>query len=648
MKCLNCGAEIREGVKFCPKCGAKTQTVSAAPVAPEAPAGKPSVWPEWQIVKQLGRGSFGVVYQAVRNDSNVESTAAIKVISIPSDASEVDTLLSEGFDLTGSKTYFKGIVDDFVREIQLMESLKGIQNIVSIEDYKVVEKQNEIGWDIYIRMELLTPFNKFICDKNFNEAEVVKFGCDICSALEICDRMNVIHRDIKPENIFVNNFGHYKLGDFGIARKLENVTGGLSQKGTANYMAPEVANSKDYDARVDTYSLGIVLYRLLNGNRVPFISAEKQLLSPNDRREAVERRIRGEALPAPCDASPEMAEVILKACAFRPEDRFESATQMKSALRSIADGTYKSQKNNNPPVQPAPPVQRAVADSNDTTVVPKQEEEKIKVVPVVSSFDEDEPKKNKKNKKKGGKAKLIVAVVAAAIIVPLLVLTIVFFTSPAYSVYKDMKDGKIEDALEQYLEEVDNKQIQEAILDVLLKDRVNEVVADYNSGKLDYEKAAAELAALEKMGIADSKDVNGAIKSNSPELRDLVLVDSYGYEYKKAEFTDSYGYTYDEAYIYDGKPNDPSYSTHNLDKAYKTFSGSVVVKNSAHQDASFFIKIYVDDVCLYEKSYFTKTEMKMDFSIDVSDAQKLEIVVNSLIGSRVNKDVALVNVELSK
>ena len=111
---------------------------------------------------------------------------------------------------------------------------------MSVEDYKVVEKKDEIGWDIYIRMELLTPFNSYVCDKTLSEQEVIKLGIDLCTALELCARRNIIHRDIKPENIFVNPFGDFKLGDFGIARKLENVTGGLSQKGTYNYMAPEI------------------------------------------------------------------------------------------------------------------------------------------------------------------------------------------------------------------------------------------------------------------------------------------------------------------------------------------------------------------------------------------------------------------------
>ena len=300
------------------------------------------IWPEWELEEKiLGRGSYGVVYKAVRRDYNVESYAAIKEISIPSDPSELDSLRSEGLDMNAARTYLEGIVQDFVNEIRLMESLKGIQNIVSVEDYKVVEKTRETGWDIYIRMELLTPFQTYLCDKKMSEEEIIRLGCDICSALEICARRNIIHRDIKPENIFINDFGHFKLGDFGIARKMENMTGGLSQKGTFHYMAPEVINGSKYDARVDIYSLGLVLYRLCNGNRLPFLDTEKQLLSPNERRNANERRMRGEALPAPCEASPALADLILRACAFDPGQRFGSAAEMRRALEAAADGTYR-------------------------------------------------------------------------------------------------------------------------------------------------------------------------------------------------------------------------------------------------------------------------------------------------------------------
>ena len=298
------------------------------------------VWPEWTVVKQIGSGAFGTVYQAVRTDHNVESYAAIKIITIPQDPSEIDSLRSEGIGQDGTRAYFQGIVNDFVGEIRLMETLKGLPNIVSVEDYKVIEKTEEIGWDILIRMELLTPFHAYAAGKKLSETDVIKLGIDICSALEICGRCNVIHRDIKPENIFINDFGFFKLGDFGIARKLENMTGNLSQKGSPNYMAPEVANSPIYDERADLYSLGIVLYMLLNENRLPFLNSEKQALNPVDRKLALERRLRGEPLPAPCAASPAMRDLILKACAYDPNRRFLSAAEMKAALEAVRNGSY--------------------------------------------------------------------------------------------------------------------------------------------------------------------------------------------------------------------------------------------------------------------------------------------------------------------
>ena len=90
------------------------------------------IWPEWKIVKEIGKGSFGVVYEAVRSDHLVKSHAAIKVISIPQNESEINSLRSEGLSRAATRTYLQGIVNDFISEIQFMESLKGVQNIVSV------------------------------------------------------------------------------------------------------------------------------------------------------------------------------------------------------------------------------------------------------------------------------------------------------------------------------------------------------------------------------------------------------------------------------------------------------------------------------------------------------------------------------------
>jgi len=302
-------------------------------------------WPEWSVVEQIGEGSFGKVYNVERNEYGVTTNAAVKVISIPQRSDELTSLLADGYDMISSRSYFEGIMTDFVNEVKLMLSMKGAPNIVNLEDFKVVEKQEEIGWYIFIRMELLTSFVDYTVSKKPDENEVIKLGIDICSALELCSQKNIIHRDIKPENIFVSPYGDFKVGDFGIARELEKTLGAMSVKGTFNYMAPEVYAAKEYDATVDTYSLGLVLYKLLNNNRLPFIDPDASKIMYQDRKNAIDKRLSGETLPPPKEANQQLANVILKASEYDPAKRYRSAFEMKNALETVenntVDGTIK-------------------------------------------------------------------------------------------------------------------------------------------------------------------------------------------------------------------------------------------------------------------------------------------------------------------
>ena len=292
------------------------------------------IWPQWRLVGEIGCGSYGTVYKAVREEHGVESYSAIKVISVPQQEAEVSSIRSDGLDDTAARKYFENIVTNKVGEIKVLESMKGNSNIVSIEDYRVLEYPDKICWDIFIRMELLTGFGDYIADKKPDEDMAIKLGMDICSALELCAKRNIVHRDVKPENIFVSQFGDFKIGDFGIARELELCGSSFTVSGTQNYMAPEV-QSMNYDATVDFYSLGLVLYKLLNNNRLPFLDPYAQLINPQDYHAALERRFSGEEIPDPIGASPALAQIIRKACAYNPEKRFRTATDFKSALAAV-------------------------------------------------------------------------------------------------------------------------------------------------------------------------------------------------------------------------------------------------------------------------------------------------------------------------
>ena len=296
-----------------------------------------NVWPEWEIVEKIGEGSFGSVYKAERKDIVGSSSAAIKITRIPQDCNEIEALHAEGLSHDQEQAYYEDIIRNYSAEIKLMMDVRGYTNIVAIDDYRVYQPPDRMVWYFVIRMELLTPLVKRTALGAMDEDEIIKLGIDLCTALDVCRRSSIIHRDIKPENIFFNSNGDYKLGDFGVARSLENHGSRLSQKGTYNYMAPEVAQNRVYDTRADIYSLGIVLYRLANGNRLPFLS-EKQLLSPRERQYALEQRLGGAVLPPPANASPQLSRIIGRACSFRPEDRYASAAEMRRDLIALQQG----------------------------------------------------------------------------------------------------------------------------------------------------------------------------------------------------------------------------------------------------------------------------------------------------------------------
>lgn len=294
-----------------------------------------SVWPEWELIEKIGEGSFGKVYKAKRTERGRSFYSAIKIISIPASKGELDSVRSEMNNEQSTREYFRNLVEDCIQEIYTMEHFCGNSHVVSFEDFKVVEYLDEIGWDISIRMEYLTSFMDYCTGKELTEKEVIKLGCDLAMALIYCRKLNIIHRDVKPENIFVSRFGDFKLGDFGIAREQAHTMSNMSKKGTYSYMAPEIYKGEKYDSSIDIYSLGIVLYKLMNQNRLPFLSLDKQLITYRDKETALARRMAGEKMPAPVNASAAFSHIILKACAYEPGKRYRKPEDMLRDLEKL-------------------------------------------------------------------------------------------------------------------------------------------------------------------------------------------------------------------------------------------------------------------------------------------------------------------------
>ncbi len=295
----------------------------------------PEHWRDWILKEELGRGSFGVVYRAERKLGEDTFSSAIKVIRIPDSEQEKNAVLLEITDEESRKKYYADTAASFMKEIKTMAQLRGNSYIVSIEDYDVVHDAENVQWTIFIRMEFLESFRSYQISNEIDDELVVRLGIDICHALSLCEEKGIVHRDIKPDNIFYSQTGTFKLGDFGTARRTEFTRSVYSFAGTRGYLAPEIEKNQKYDNRSDIYSLGIVLYKLLNRNRDPFLDTEKKIITSIERGAAIEKRLSGVPLPPPVEGDERIKKIILKACAYDPAERYQNADDFRKDLENV-------------------------------------------------------------------------------------------------------------------------------------------------------------------------------------------------------------------------------------------------------------------------------------------------------------------------
>ena len=337
-------------------------------------------WPGWKTVRLIGRGSFGSVFEIERDVYGHKEKAALKLITIPQSSSDIDELYDSGYDEASITATFKSHLESIVSEYTLMRQMNGAANVVNCDDFQVIPHDDNIGWDIFIRMELLTPLTKAL-PKQPTDEQVIRIAEDMCRALILCRKHGIIHRDIKPQNIFVSENGDYKLGDFGIAKTIEKTSGG-TKIGTYKYMAPEVYNNQPYSFPADIYSLGLVLYWMLNERRSPFMPLPPEPAVATLEDEARAMRFSGTPLPPPAHGSQGLKRIVLKSCAYDPSGRYQSAEEMLSDLKRIEKQTSAG------PAHDAPDPDRS--DSYDNATVFSMRKSAKNIATPVVSVDSDE------------------------------------------------------------------------------------------------------------------------------------------------------------------------------------------------------------------------------------------------------------------
>ena len=348
----------------------------------------------YTVDEVVGSGSFGTVYKVSKTNASGTYVRALKHIRLPATKQQYNSVLnSMGGDYSKADDYFAAALRETVDEIRILSMLSesGVMNIVRYYENDIIETSHPKTYNIYMMMEFLTPFTDIIESRTMSVGEVIRVGKDILKALISCHEKNIIHRDIKDDNIFVTKDGIYKLGDFGVSKKLQDKSRAASMRGTPNFIAPEVYLGKEtYDCTVDLYSLGIVLYRLLNKLRGPFLPAFPNSYTSDDENAAFEARMSGKIPELPLMAQNHLGEVVCKAIMPR-QQRYNSAQEFLEALEQAESAlsreewlapayeVYVSEDDAEAPEQPS----RTSASDGDKTVgglwFADEEEERIRV-----------------------------------------------------------------------------------------------------------------------------------------------------------------------------------------------------------------------------------------------------------------------------
>lgn len=254
---------------------------------------------------------------AMKEDS--QNKYIVKVISVPASQVQLNALLLTGAykDPAAATDYFKSQAEGIVKEAQLLKKLSTLEGFLPYDSWQIVPMEgSDLGYDIYLVSSYKRSLEKFMRRNPMTHLGAVNLGLDLCAALSICRKKGYLYLDLKPTNIFISDDKEYRIGDLGFVplNSLKYAT--MPKKYRSVYTAPELHDDMaTINTTADIYAVGLILYQIYNNGVLPF--TEK---APD------------EPLPSPLNADYEIAEIIMKACAPNPAERWQSPLEMGQAL----------------------------------------------------------------------------------------------------------------------------------------------------------------------------------------------------------------------------------------------------------------------------------------------------------------------------
>lgn len=283
-----------------------------------------TVFGTWQISKPLGTGTYGKTYEITNFTGE---TGIYKLIKIP-----VELIKNpDEFPVKTHKDRAKEIRNDFLGSVAYMRLNDEWKHFVKYEDCSVVPSDDFTTLSVSVRMEKLLSLSTVLERQSLSQDEVLRLAVNVCRCLEKCREMDYVYTNLKPNNIFITSTG-CKLGDFGTFGLYEPKKINVAMRKSQDYMAPEMIKFGEINPTSDTYALGLIMYSLLNNNKLPFIPRYEDQVGINDANLAIEKRCANYVFTDPDNASEEVKKIIFKACDSSVSNRYESPTEMKNDL----------------------------------------------------------------------------------------------------------------------------------------------------------------------------------------------------------------------------------------------------------------------------------------------------------------------------
>lgn len=302
----------------------------------------------------------------------------VKILSIPASQVQLDALLLTGAysDRESALTYFKELADSAVAEAELLQRLSGLEGFVGFKDWQVEPMADGVGYDVYLLSPYRPTLERYLAANPMTHLGAVNLGLDLCAALSVCRQSGYLYVALKPDNVYITEKGDYRIGDLGFIPMDSLKYASLPDKYRSNYTAPEIADAYSaLNTTMDIYALGLILYQAYNNGKLP-------------------TKVDEEPMVPPAYADYEMAEIILKACADDPCDRWQTPAEMGQALVSYMQ---RNSVNDTPIVPPPTPDEPEAEESPDPEALP-DEDTMVTVDEASANFDavsdlvdEDEP-----------------------------------------------------------------------------------------------------------------------------------------------------------------------------------------------------------------------------------------------------------------